>query len=205
MVTRVDQRLMLGFGCLLNAVSLYMMTSLTPSMDYWSLALPRFIQGFAVGFIFVPMSTMTLATIRRDKLTNATAVYGMGRNVGGSIGIAVVTTLLAQRSQIHQANLVSHITAWDEETRARLAQWASHFVAHGADGFTAQRRAVAMLYRETVMQAQLLAYADDFWLLAVMFAVVPFFLPLMRRIRLDKKPPTPTTTSAPSPSHAAAE
>ena len=80
---------------------------------------------------------------------------------------------------------MTHITAFDEETRGRLAQWASHFVAQGSDGFTAQRRAMAMLYRETVTQAQLLAYADDFWLLALMFAAVPFFLPLMRRIRLD--------------------
>jgi DHA2 family multidrug resistance protein len=185
MVTRVDQRLMLAFGCLLNAVSLYMMTFLTPGMDYWALALPRFIQGFAAGFIFVPLSTMTLATIRREKLTNATAVYGMMRNVGGSIGIAVVTTLLAQRSQIHQANLVGNITQYSEETRGRLAQWAGHFVSQGADGFTAQRRAVAMVYRETLTQAQLLAYADDFWLLAIMFGIVPFFLPLMRRIRLE--------------------
>ena len=95
------------------------------------------------------------------------------RNLGGSIGIAVVTTLLAQRSQFHQATLVSHITAWDPETRARLARWASHFAARGSDTFTAERQAMAMLYRETVAQAQLLAYADDFWLLAVMFAAVP--------------------------------
>ena len=186
MVTRVDQRLMLAFGCLLNAVSLYMMTSLTLGMDYWALALPRFVQGFAVGFIFVPMSTLTLATIRREKLVNATAVYGMARNLGGSVGIAVVTTVLAQRSQFHQATLVSHITPWDAETRAHLARWASHFLAQGSDAFTAERRAMAMLYRDTVAQAQLLAYADDFWLLAVMFSVVPLFFPLMRRIRLDK-------------------
>src|SRR3989440_4946988 len=64
-VTRIDQRWMLAFGCLLNAVSLYMMTSLTLGMDYWALALPRFIQGFAVGFIFVPLSTLALATIQR--------------------------------------------------------------------------------------------------------------------------------------------
>jgi DHA2 family multidrug resistance protein len=192
MVTRVDQRLMLAFGCLLNAVSLYMMTSLTMGMDYWALALPRFIQGFAVGFIFVPLSTMTLAGIRRDKLVNATAVYGMMRNVGGSIGIAVVTTLLALRSQMHQSTLVSHVTAFDGETRTRLASWASHFVTQGSDGFTAQRRAVAMLYRETVTQAQLLAFADDFWLLALMFATMPLFLPFMRRIRLDKIAPTGT-------------
>jgi DHA2 family multidrug resistance protein len=120
-VTRVDQRMMLGFGCLLNAVSLYMMTCLTLGMDYWALAFPRLIQGFAVGFIFVPLSTLTLATIRRDKLVNATAIYGMMRNVGGSVGIALVTTLLAQRSQFHQASLVGHVTVWDPETRARLS------------------------------------------------------------------------------------
>ena len=193
-VTRVDQRMMLAFGCLLNAVSLYMMTSLTLGMDYWALALPRFIQGFALGFVFVPLSTLTLATIRRDKLVNATAVYGMSRNIGGSVGIAVVTTLLAQRSQIHQTTLVSHVTAWDPDTRERLAQWASHFAAQGSDAFTAERQAIAMLYRETVTQAQLLAYADDFWLLAMMFAAVPLLLPLMRRIRLE--PSTPATAPA---------
>ncbi len=186
-VTRVDQRLMLGFGCLLNAVSLYMMTSLTLGMDYWALALPRFIQGFAAGFIYVPLSTLTLATIRRDKLVNATAVYSMARNLGGSVGIAVVTTLLAQRSQLHQTTLVSHITAWDPATRERLARWATHFMTAGSDTFTAERQAVAMLYRETVAQAQLLAYADDFWLLAVMFTAVPLILPFMRRIRLGSR------------------
>jgi DHA2 family multidrug resistance protein len=171
-------------------------------MDYWALALPRFIQGFAVGFIFVPLSTLTLATIRRDKLVNATAAYGMLRNVGGSVGIALTTTLLAQRSQFHQATLVSHVTRWDPETQERLAQWASHFTALGSDTFTAERQAVAMLYRETVTQAQLLAYADDFWLLAVMFAVVPLFLPLMRRIRLA---PPATAARAAEPSASAAE
>src|SRR6266545_773836 len=151
-VTRVDQRWMLAFGCVLNAISLYMMTSLTLGMDYWALAFPRFIQGFAAGFIFVPLSTLALATIRRDKLVNATAAYGVMRNIGGSVGIAMATTLLAQRSQYHQATLVSHISAWDPETRARLAQWASYVATQHTDVFTAERRAMAMLYRETVAQ-----------------------------------------------------
>src|SRR5207249_7323119 len=143
-VTRVDQRAMLAFGCLLNAASLYMMTTLTLGMDYWALALPRFIQGFAAGFIYVPLSTLTLATVRRDKLVNAAAIYSMARNLGGSIGIAVVTTLLAQRSQFHQTTLVSHLTLWDPATRERLTRWASHFVARGSDTFTAERQAMAM-------------------------------------------------------------
>jgi DHA2 family multidrug resistance protein len=123
----------------------------------------------------------------------------MSRNIGGSVGIAVVTTLLAQRSQIHQTTLVSHITAWDPATRERLMQWAKHFAARGSDAFTAERQAMTMLYRETVAQAQLLAYADDFWLLAVMFAIVPFFLPLMRRIRLPAAQPGSAEAERPAP------
>jgi DHA2 family multidrug resistance protein len=176
---------MLAFGCLLNAASLYMMTFLTLQMDYWALAFPRLIQGFALGFIFVPLSTLTLATVRRDKLVNATAAYNVLRNVGGSTGIALATTLLAQRSQFHQTTLVGHVSVWDPESRARIGLWTSHFLSQGSDAFTAERQAVAMLYRETVSQAQLLAYTDDFWLLALLFAALPLLLPAMRRFRVE--------------------
>jgi len=95
---------------------------------------------------------------------------------------------------------VGHISPWDPQTQARLTRWASHFGALGSDAFTAERQAVAMLYRETVAQAQLLAYADDFWLLAVMFAVVPLLLPLMRRIRLERPAAgEPAAERAPAP------
>ena len=186
LVTRMDQRVLLTFGCVVNAISLYMMTNLTLSIDYWTLAFPRFIQGFALGFIFVPLSTLTLATIPRDKLVNATSAYNVLRNLGGSVGIALATTLLAQRSQHHQATIISHVNVWDLETQARLQRWTDHFVAHGADTFTAQRRGLAMLYQDAVGQAQVLAYVDDFWLLAVLFTLIPFFLPLMRRVSVER-------------------
>jgi DHA2 family multidrug resistance protein len=189
LVTRVDQRVLLTFGCLVNALSLYMMSNLTLTMDYWTLTFPRVIQGFALGFIFVPLSTLTLATIRRDKLVNATSAYNVLRNLGGSVGIALATTFLAQRSQFHQQNLVSHVTIWAPETQARLARWTTHFLSQGSDAFTAQRQALAMLYQDAVGQAQVLAYADDFWLLAILFSIVPLFLPLMRRVRVDPAPP----------------
>jgi len=191
LVTRMDQRLLLTFGCVVNAISLYMMSNLTLSVDYWTLAFPRFIQGFALGFIFVPLSTLTLSTIARDKLVNATSAYNVLRNLGGSVGIALATTFLAQRSQYHQANLVGHVNVWDLATQARLQRWTDHFIAHGADSFTAQRRGLAMLYNDTVGQAQVLAYVDDFWLLAILFSIIPLFLPVMRRVRVD--PPEPKT------------
>jgi DHA2 family multidrug resistance protein len=188
LVARMDQRLLLALGCVLNAVSLYYMSFLSLGIDYWSLAWPRFIQGLGLGFIFVPLTTLALATIRKDRLGNATAAFNVLRNLGGGIGVAMATTLLARRSQFHQSSLVSHVTLWDAETRARLAEWTARFVAQGADAFTAERRATAMLYRETIAQAQTLAYIDDFWLLAVVFATIPLLIPLMRRVHVEPVP-----------------
>ena len=91
---------MLLFGCGLNAAALVMMSNLSLGMDYWSLAVPRFLQGFAQGFIFVPLQTLALATIRLERLSNATAAFNVVRNVGGSIGVAMITTLLVRRASI---------------------------------------------------------------------------------------------------------
>src|SRR5947209_9098532 len=186
LVARMDQRLMLAGGCLLSAFATMLMTRLTLGMDYWSLAWPRFLQGFSMGFIFVPLQTLTLATIRLERLGNATAAYNMVRNVGGSIGVALATTLLVRRSQEHQTTLVSHLNVWDTETTARLKQWTEHFVSQGSDSYTAGRRALAMLYRGAVEQAQVMAYADDFWLLSLVSLAILPLIPLMHRVRPEQ-------------------
>jgi len=168
---------MLGGGCLLNAFAALLMTHLTLGMDYWSLAWPRFLQGFAMGFIFPPLQTLTLATIRLERLGNATAAYNVVRNVGGSVGVALATMLLVRRSQRHQSTLVSHVDVWSADTTRQLKELTAHFVSQGADSFTAGRQALALLYRRTTEQAQVLAYADDFWLISIVFLAI---LPLIR-------------------------
>ncbi|MGH7314464.1 MAG: DHA2 family efflux MFS transporter permease subunit, partial [Candidatus Rokuibacteriota bacterium] len=162
LIARVDQRLLLGIGAVLNVIALSWMSNLSLGMDYWSLAWPRFLQGFGMGFVFVPLQTLALSTVRLDRLTNATAAYNVVRNMGGSMGIAIITTLLARRSQYHQETIVSGVDLTSDMTAARLAEWAAHFAGQGSDPFTAGRQAMAALYREAVAQAQLLAFADDF-------------------------------------------
>ena len=181
--------LLVAGGCLINAVSLFMMTHLTLTMDYWSLTVPRFVQGLGLGFIFVPLVTLTLATIARDKLGNATSAFNVLRNLGGSVGVALATTFLVRRSQQHQSTLGANVNLWDPETAARLKQWTLHFAARGSDSFTAEKQATAMLYNDIVGQAQVLAYSDDFWLLAVLFTVLPLAVPLMRRVRAPAAAP----------------
>jgi DHA2 family multidrug resistance protein len=115
---------------------------------------------------------------------NATVLLNVVRNLGGGIGVAMMATLLARRGQEHQSAMVAHVQAGDAETTERLRTWTAHFAAQGADSFTAQRRAIGALYHEVIQQAQLLAVADVFWLLFVLFGASLVLLPLLRRVRM---------------------
>jgi len=115
------------------------------------------------------------------------------------MGVALVSTLLARRAQEHQTTLVAHINPFDPETTARLSAWSAHFGAHGADSFTAQRRAMASVYQEVAGQAQVLAFADDFWMLFVLFCATLVLLPLLQRVRTG-----PVTSDRASPDDAPA-
>ena len=84
---------------------------------------------------------------------------------------------------MHQSTLVAHVNVWDPETAERLRQWTEHFLTRGADTVTAGRQAMAMLYRETQAQAQVLAFMDDFRVLAVMYAGLVLLVFMMRRVR----------------------
>jgi hypothetical protein len=79
---------------------------------------------------------------------------------------------------------VEHVTRWDPYTTARLASWTSHYSALGSDAATAQRRALASVYQEVTRQAQLLAFADDFWVLFILFCGALLLLPLLQRVRM---------------------
>src|SRR3989442_1243390 len=135
--------------------------------------------------VFVPLQTLALATVRMERLGNATAAFNVVRNAGGSVGVALATTLLARRSQAHQTTLVGHVNVWSAETAARLKGLAAQFVAQGTDTFTAERRALSTLYGDLVNQARVLAYADEFWLLSMIFFGLLAILPFMRRVRTE--------------------
>jgi len=201
LITRMDQRWILALGCLLNAYATYEMSTVTLGADYWALAWPRLVQGAGIGFIFVPLNTVALATISRERMGNATALLNVVRNLGGAIGVALLTTLLARRSQVHQTTLGGHVDIWDAETAERLRAWAAHFAAQGADSFTAERRAVSKLYQEVTRQAQLLAFADDFWVLFLLFSSSLVLLPMLSRVRLGPPARTEAGDAAPPPVH----
>ena len=157
------------------------MTQVTATMDFWSLAWPRFVQGFSLGFIFVPLQALALATIRTERLGNATAAYNVVRNIGGSVGSRWPRRCWpgAASSTRPRSSATARL---EPGLRRALADWTEHFLTQGADRSRRRGAAMAMLYRETV-QAQVLSYADDFWLMLIIFCGVVVLIPFMRRVR----------------------
>src|SRR6185295_12255130 len=108
LIGKVDGRylIMIGFGVL--GLSTYFLSDINLQISMGSIAWPQVISGLAMGFVFVPLTVLATGTLRNDQIGNATGIFNLMRNVGGSFGIAAVTTMLARGAQTHQAAMVSH-------------------------------------------------------------------------------------------------
>lgn len=167
-VSYVDDRLLLAFGFLILAISTLMLARINLGISMSSVAVPNLINGFASGFIFVPLTTITMGRLRNHEIGNATGIYNLMRNLGGSVGIASVTTLLARGVQTHQVFLGQNISIYNPRFTAALEQTTARMQQYGMDASTAQHSALGHLYRIVQQQAALLAYTDNFRLLGGM-------------------------------------
>jgi len=163
---KIDGRYLIVFGFAILAVSTYLLGDIDLEITVRSIAWPQVWSGFALGFVFVPLTVLTTGTLRNEEIGNATGIYNLMRNVGGSFGIAAVTTMLARGAQAHQAAMVSHLTPYDPVFRERLSEMVANFTAHG-NVVTATQQAYGAMYQTLVRQATLLAYIDIFRILAL--------------------------------------
>jgi len=187
LIGKVDGRFLIMFGFAVLAYSTYMLTGINLEVATRNVTWPLIISGFAMGFIFVPLTTMTMGTLRNEQMGNAAGIYNLMRNTGGSIGIALMTTFLARGAQTHQAAMVSHLTPYDPAFQQRLHQITATLTARG-DPATAAQQAYGAIYGVLVRQAMLLSYIDNFRLLAWLCLIcIPAAL-LFKRVRAGKAP-----------------
>ena len=181
LVTRVDPRWLIAFGLVANAFALYAMGDFNLQVDYWTIAWARIYQSVGLAFLFIPINTVAYYGMRPDKSNNASAIINMTRNIGGSIGISVATTMLARRAQVHQDVLIQHVTPYSAPYRDLVQSLQQHFLTQAGSAVDALHQAQAMIYRTIQQQAQLLSFVDDFRLLALVFAVLVPFVAIMRK------------------------
>ena len=195
LVDRVDPRWLVSLGTAIIAYSLYLMGTLTLGADFSAVFWPRLVQGFGMGLVFVPLTTMTLTSVSQSELPTASGLFNVVRNVGGSVGIAVTTTWLSRQTRVHLSTLIAHVTPWSAATADRLARLQDVYLGAGVDADTARRQALRHLYDEIERQASMKAFGDDFLRLAAIFAAVVPLIWLMRR-RSDSPRPQPVEVEA---------
>ena len=181
LITKVEPRKLLATGLVVSAYSLYLLSRLNMNAGYWEIFWPQLLQGTSMGLLFVPLTTITNGPIPKHEMGNATSLFNLMRNIGASIGIASVTTLVARNMQKHANDMSSRITAFDPATRAMFESIRNGLIAKGSDPVTAAKQAYAALFGMVQQQAAMLSYIDAFFLLGVMFiAVMPLVL-LMKK------------------------
>ncbi len=191
MMAIIDPRLMVAAGLGLLALSSYMFAGLTLQISMGNVVWATVLNGMSTGMIFVPLSLMTMARLRNEQMGNAAGLYTLMRNLGGSVGIALATTLLARSAQAHQAVLASHLTPYDpayEQARQSLQRYLSTHT----DPVTASRQALGMLYNLLVQQATLLAFLDVFRsisFLALVCVPMAFLFARVRTRRVQRSAP----------------
>ena len=165
LVNYIDGRILLACGFAIFGYSSLLLSHINFAISMGSVAWPNFINGFAGGFVFVPLTTMAMGLLRKQEIGNAAGIYNLMRNIGGSIGIASVTTLLVRGAQTHQNYLAANVSAGNPTAMALLQGLQAKFSLGGASAYSAHQEAMGALYRSVQQQASLLAYADNFRLL----------------------------------------
>ena len=135
----------------------------------------------SLGFLFVPLTTITHSPIRKEEMGNATSVFNVMRNIGGSFGIAGVTTLVARASQTHINALGTNVTIFDAATQRMISSARAAFMAQGMDPTTATRQAYAAMFGMVQRQASMLSFNQAFFLLGLLFLCVTPLIFLMQK------------------------
>jgi len=183
LLSRYSPRWLLVFGLVVLSSSLFHMTTFNLEIDFRTTAIARMFQAIGMAFLFVPINTAAYAFLPREKNNAASGLMNLARNIGGSVGISFVTTMLDRRTQVHMTDLASHLSAANPALRSMLQGAAQAMRAHGASAAGATQQAYAMIQGTVVRQATMLAYIDCFWLLGVaIMAMIPTVF-LMKKSR----------------------
>jgi MFS transporter, DHA2 family, multidrug resistance protein len=178
LLSRYMPRWLLVFGLVVLAASLFHMTSFDLEIDFRTVVTARLLQAVGMAFLFVPINTAAYAFLPREKNNAASGLMNLARNMGGSVGISVVTTMLDRRSQVHLTNLSRNLNASNPAFQAALRGAASTLEAHGASPTGAMQHAYALVQATVERQATMLSYLDCFWFLgfSILFMIPAVFL-----------------------------
>jgi len=189
LIAKVEARSMLAVGLAIAAIGLFQMAGFNSQIDFRTAMMARIVQSIGLAFLFVPLNTLAFSFLPKEKINRATGLINLARNIGGSSGIAMVTTMLARRSQFHQQVLVSHLTRFDPAYRQMIDHAAATLRAHGSSSTQAVEQAHGLLYQLVQRESTMLAFIDNFWMLGTTFlALIPLMFLMKRNVPRKSAP-----------------
>ena len=183
LTSKVDVRKLLALGFFVAGMTLVWLGSLNLNAGYWDIFWPQLLQGTGMALTFVPLTTATMQAIPQQRIGNATSLFNLMRNIGGSVGIAVTGTMLARQRQAVGTVLGENLSAYDVQTQTLLAQIKAGFMARGVDAVTATERAYAALHGMLLQQASMVSFV---WLFRLLGGIFLMLLPLILIMRRPK-------------------
>jgi DHA2 family multidrug resistance protein len=181
LIARVDARYLIALGVLLTAFGLYHTTRFTSDIDYSTAMWARIFQSLGLAFLFVPINTAGYVGVPKAKSNEVASLMSLSRNLGGSVGIALTTTMVARRAQYHQSVLTGHLSPYDTPYRVTLQNLIHMFMSKGADAVGAAKQAQGAIYAQLQRQATTLAFNDVFLILSVSFILLLPVIFMMKR------------------------
>ena len=181
LIGKFDPRRFLASGLTLASITLWGFSRLSLDAGYWDFFWPQFVQGISMALLFVPLTTISMGKIPREQMGNATSIFNLLRNVGGSIGIAIVATIVERTQVRNVSTLGEHVNPFNPAAVQRMNAAKQFMMSQGVDPAMATKRAAAMTLGAVHRQATITSYVDTFQLLSVIFlSLVPLIL-LMRK------------------------
>jgi DHA2 family multidrug resistance protein len=179
-------RKLLAIGLAGGAFTLFWLGALNLNAGYWDIFWPQFIQGISLAMLFVPLTTVTMDPIPKEEMGNATSMFNLMRNIGGSMGIAAATTMLARQEQMHINLLGADVNPYNPRAQALLAQLRAGFTARGSDAVTATHRAYGAAFGIVGQQASMISFVQVFRGLGILFLLMIPLILLMKAPRLRR-------------------
>ncbi|MGH9572813.1 MAG: DHA2 family efflux MFS transporter permease subunit [Candidatus Acidiferrales bacterium] len=188
LLAKLDARKMLGVGIVVCAITLFQLSNLNTNAGFWDFCWPQFYMGLALGCLFVPLTTISMDPIPNESMGNATSLFNLVRNLGGSIGIAAVSTIQTRREQVDVHQLGAHVSRGNRLASHMFDTLRGYFLSKGSGPTGATEQARGALFAMVQHEASMMSYNTTFRILAFLFlAMIPFVF-LLKRPRMKKGP-----------------
>ncbi len=179
---KIDFRKVIGTGFILLSISLWYFSRINLEISIWNIILPNVLMGVGLSMIFVPLSAVAMGMLAREEMGNASGIFNLMRNIGGSAGISAVTTILDRQAQVHQSEMVSQLTPGNPAFQVRSNEL-QHAFGQYYPASEALQKAHGTIYNELVRQSTLLAFIDNFRLLAGLSLLCVGAVLLLKRVK----------------------